>query len=98
MSNTFSVVRAVLGVAVAAFVIWLIVRLVNERKKHGRKLWAFLAMLYVVSIGPAGRIANDADAQWIMYPYLPILLLAKAFRPLAELLFLYWGLCGVRIS
>jgi hypothetical protein len=98
MSDKFSVIRAVSGAAVGACAIWLTVKLVNQRRKPGCRFWTAAAALYLVSIGPMGRIAQEADAEWIMYAYFPVVLLAQVFRPFAACLLFYWGLCGVKID
>ena len=98
MNDAFGVIRAVLGVLIAALLIWLVVRLFNQREKRGRKICISAAVLYFVGIGPMARVAQELDAEWIMYPYLPMVLLAHEFRPVGDVLLFYVALCGVRID
>jgi predicted membrane channel-forming protein YqfA (hemolysin III family) len=98
MSSAWDVIRAVLGIMVAAFAIWMTVKLFNKQRKFGRRFWIFTGVLYCASVGPMGRIAQETGSEWIMYAYFPIMLLGHEFRPLAELVFFYLGLCGVKIG
>jgi len=71
----------------------------EERKMHGPWFWISVALVaYVLSIGPAGRIAQETGADWIMRIYAPVTSAANAFPPLAWLVFVYWDLCGVNID
>lgn len=98
MSNAWDVIRAVLGTMVAASAIWMLVRFMNSPRRLGRRFWIFAGVLYCVSVGPMGRIAQAADSEWIMYAYFPLIFLAHEFRPLGEVLLYYLGLCGVKIG
>src|SRR5665213_3151442 len=98
MSNAWDVIRAVLGIMVAAFAIWMTVKLFNKQWRFGRRFWIFTGLLYFASVGPMGRVAQAADAEWIIYAYYPIVFLAHEFRPLGEALLGYLALCGVKIG
>lgn len=98
MSDTMSLVRAVLSTAAGAVVIWLTVKFVNRRKNVARRLWILAGALYLLSIGPMGRVSQELDAEWMMYAYYPIILVAHEFRPLGEALLGYLAFCGVKIG
>jgi hypothetical protein len=77
-----SQVLLVLGVAFAAFCVWLTVRIVNRRERWARRTalaMACLPILYVLSFGPAcwmaatPRVAGSADAprMWMRF-YFPM--------------------------
>jgi len=93
-----SLVLALLSTAAGALAIWLTVRLVNRRKNVGLKHWILAGLLYCLSMGPMARIAQEADAEWMMYGYYPIVLLAHEFRPLAHVVLGYVALWGVKIG
>jgi hypothetical protein len=93
-----SLVLALLSTAAGALAIWLTVRLVNRRKGIGLKHWILAGLVYCLSIGPVGRISQEANAEWMMYAYYPIVLLAHEFRPLAHVVLGYMALCGVKID
>jgi hypothetical protein len=82
----------------AAFAIWMTVKLFNKQRRFGRRFWIFTSVLYCASVGPMGRVAQEADAEWIMYAYYPLVLLAHEFRPLGEALLGYLALCGVKFG
>jgi hypothetical protein len=62
-----NLIRAVLSTALGALVIWLTVKLINRRKKIGLKIWISAPVLYCLSIGPMGRVAQEAQGEWMMY-------------------------------
>ena len=72
-----TIVLAVLGVAFAAFVVWLAVRIVNRRERWAKRVAIALAValvLYPLSIGPATWL-NDRGL-------LPASAVPSIFRPL----------------
>jgi hypothetical protein len=98
MSNTWDVTRAVVGTVAAAFAIWTTIKLFNKPRRLGRRFWIMASVLYCASVGPMGRVAQESDAEWIMYAYFPIVFLAHEIRPLGEALLWYLALCGVKIG
>jgi hypothetical protein len=77
-----TVVLSALGVAFAAFCVWLTVRIVNRRERWAKwtaAVVAFLPILYVLSFGPAcwitaaPRAAGNIDEprMWMRF-YFPI--------------------------
>ncbi len=98
MNGTFALIGIFLAAAAGALLIWLTVKLVNRPKKLDRRLWLLAPVLYCLSIGPMGRVAQELDAEWIMYAYFPIALVANKFRPLGEVVLFYLSVCGVKIG
>ena len=74
------IVLPAMGVAVAAFAVWLTVRLVNRRKRLGRRTWITVAAVavlvgYPLSFGPACWITSRANLSQnlVNVAYQPIL-------------------------
>jgi hypothetical protein len=65
-----SVVAPFARVILAATAVWIVMRLINSRKKPGRRFWIVLALVVVVgyplSYGPALWIQGAAPG-WIAY-------------------------------
>ena len=66
-SSRMRIVLRVLGVAFAAFAVWLAVRFVNRRKQPSKRFWTITALIaapiaYPLSFGPAIAALNHG---WI---------------------------------
>jgi hypothetical protein len=84
-----TIVLSVLGVAFAAFCVWLTVRLVNRGWKPGRRFWIFatlgLAFSYPMSWGPAIHVYQSCGRPaWMetsLTIYEPLVRLLNSGRP-----------------
>ncbi len=88
-----------MGVVVAAFCIWIGVRLVNRRERWAKRTTVSLSVsfpvLYVLNIGPAAKLAQSTGEYWLMLPYCPIAWLVEASETIGSIVFFYCALWGV---
>lgn len=86
-----------LGVAFAAILVWLIVRIINRRERWAQRTLAaiiIIPLLYVASFGPACWLSNyeylDSQLAWLAYR--PVTWAWYCVRPSpASKVLVWWG-------
>ena len=91
-----TILLAALGVAFAAFAVWLLVRIINRREKWAKWTAAVYIVLmvlvgYPLSFGPVVSCVSTAAVQpaavgIVLVFYMPLVIVAEATRPTKELL------------
>ena len=87
-----TILLATLGVAFAAFAVWLAVRIINRREKWAK--WTAVAYVvlvgYPLSFGPVAWILANAVPPAVvgivLVFYMPLMIVAEATGPTKELL------------
>jgi hypothetical protein len=89
----FQSLVGVVGVAFAAFVVWLTVRIVNRRERWAKRMLAIaaaLSALYALSFGPVCWISSRTESRSLPAVYLPIgWLLNNSPHPIATVIVRY---------
>jgi hypothetical protein len=85
---------SIVGVAVAAFCVWLTVRIVNRKERWAKRLFAWILsvpVLYILSFGPACWITSHMNAGDSALPivYWPMTQVMSASSPAASALHWY---------
>jgi hypothetical protein len=95
-----SILLPALGVAFAAFCVWLSVRIFNRRERWAKwagRLFAGLSILYVVSFGPASWFVSwtGTGNRFVSIAYHPFIrILADGPLPISRMLHI-WANVGV---